>query len=207
MLERNARLSAIIIILGSFFLNCTGDNDDGTEADPNNSWVNEESFVSSVTGSKELGDMNDAEEQTLCEEMLAYGGEVFAEETWCMLHALSGFGWPSDEGDDAGAREYCQTRYDECLEDGQFADPTGSCPTAPDGCSVTVDTLEQCLDGRVAALRDYFESLPDCDEVTQSDYVELSDSFSDSPPMQLSDECGAIEDECQGVFWSYGNAD
>ncbi|MFW6057263.1 MAG: hypothetical protein ACOC9W_00265 [Persicimonas sp.] len=189
---RGIRAILLIVGLGLFTLNCGGDdaNEDSNSAD--------DGFSSGVEGEKRTGDLSDDEEQAICDEMIDYGDFALSQEARCKLHASGGFGVPEE---DAALQQYCQERFDDCVEGDEFADPERYCVEAPEGCTATVAELEGCLELHLTELNEYFiDTVPECESVTRAELDEFNDEFERSVYFSLPPECEAIDDECDGYF-------
>ncbi len=180
----------LLAVFGLFVLNCIGDDGNNSQTD--------DGFSTGIDGNKQTGELSNDEEQAICDEMIDYGGSSFSKEVRCELASTGAFAdWPED---DEGVRQLCQEQFEDCMDSDRYEDTAQFCVQAPEGCSVTVAELEECLEIQVSGRKEYLDSMPRCESTTRDEIDEFNANFENSPLYGLPDECRAIEQECQGYF-------
>jgi hypothetical protein len=117
-------------------------------------------FVTTLSGSLELGDLGTAQTLQLCRDYYTYVisqitvQKMIASDCSVQAFVMAGLGATN-------ASQSCHTSYDQCVTAAGAFDPISACnyDPAPSGCSATVSQYVTCTQDQVAARKPYLDQM------------------------------------------------
>lgn len=154
-------------------------------------------FSSGLPGTTVLGQMSDAQSQSLCSQLSSFEKSpavaTNGKELGCRFIGILAAGMLGSTSD-AQAQSTCKAAYDPCIKGN--ATQTSTCTKPSATCTATVAELETCINDSVASLQTLLNEIPTCSTLTVADLS--SDGGTVSTSTQPA-SCTALSQKCPGA--------
>lgn len=160
---------------------------------------------SGVDQTKTGEELTEEEIAQLCEATADYvAAEVDVKDGTCRVAGLTQgiLAYAISGGEEEEMQAACADAYDACLEDDTPPEQTVTCEETPESypdCEATVAQYETCIEDRIQEMKEYADTVPTCDELTEDDLEGLGDLLEEGPPGS-PESCDVVQETCPALF-------